>query len=99
PADMSIAPGQRVQRGYSCTAAGATRLISLYGHYHAHDVHFSASVVRASGQSVPVYDSFDWEDIPVYQYDSISMNTAARVGDKVDGAASGLLELKAGDKL
>ena len=99
PADMSIAPGQHVQRSYACTSAGATRIISLYGHYHAHDVHFGVSVVRASGTISPVYDSFDWEDIPVYQYDSISTNPVARVAERVDGAASGLLELTAGDQL
>jgi hypothetical protein len=31
PADMSIPAGQHVQRGYSCTASGVTRIISLYG--------------------------------------------------------------------
>jgi hypothetical protein len=99
PADMSVPAGERVQRHYACATAGDTRIISLYGHYHAHGVHFSAWVERASGERVPVYDSFDWEDIPVYQYDSISNNPPANVGSGVDGAMSGILMLAAGDAL
>jgi hypothetical protein len=99
PADMSVPAGAHVQRHYACASAGATRIISLYGHYHAHGIHFSAWVERAAGERVTVYDSFGWEDIPVYQYDTITTNPQARVADRLDGALSGMLSLAAGDAL
>jgi hypothetical protein len=99
PGDMAVPAGQSLLAEYSCSVGSPTRIISLYGHYHANDKHFSAWVERASGERVAVYDSFAWEDIPVYQYDSLSMNPVANTASRLDGAMSGLLELSAGDRL
>jgi hypothetical protein len=99
PADMSIAAHTAVTVEYKCSAAGDTRIVTMYGHYHAHDIHFSAWLAPATGQKTPVYDSFNWNEIPVYQFDSISTNPVADVSRKVDGAMSGQLVLHAGDQL
>lgn len=99
PADVAVQPGQRARLEYKCAITGDTRIISLYGHYHAHGERFGIAVARASGEKLSVYESFDWEDIPVYQYDSISMNPQPNVAASLDGAASGVLELKSGDVL
>jgi hypothetical protein len=99
PADMSIPPGQRAEREYACAVSDETRIISLYGHYHAHGERFGAWVERPSGERISVYESFDWEDIPVYQYDTISMNPEPSVDTTTDGALSGMLTLSAGDSL
>ena len=98
PADMSIPAHRAVKLEYRCAASGDTRIISMYGHYHAHGEHFSVTLKRG-GMEMPVYDSFNWEDIPVYQFDSISMNPAADVTNKTDGALTGQLMLHAGDEL
>jgi hypothetical protein len=99
PADVAVPAGQRRRLEYKCAVTSDTRIISLYGHYHAHGQRFGIAVVRASGERLSVYESFDWEDIPVYQYDSLSRNPLASVDASIDGAASGLLMLKSGDAL
>jgi hypothetical protein len=99
PGDMAIQAGAHVQREYRCLVRSAARVISLYGHYHAHNVRFGAWLQRGASERTPVYESFDWEDIPVYQFDSISTNPTPDVGARVDGALSGLLTLEPGDAL
>lgn len=99
PADMTIEPGAHVQREYRCDVASPARLISLYGHYHAHGLRFSARLERASGEVLSIYESFDWADIPVYQFDSVSTNPTPSATLRTDGAISGLLMLAPGDAL
>jgi hypothetical protein len=99
PADMSIPAGQSVQREYACSVTSAARIISLYGHYHAHNTRFGAWIEHASGASTSIYESFHWEDIPVYQFDSISSNPIAHVESRTDGAMSGLLMVAPGDRI
>lgn len=99
PADMAIAAGQHVQREYTCRVTSSARIISLYGHYHAHALRFGVWLARASGERISVYESFDWADIPVYQFDSISSNPQPDVDARLDGASSGLLRVEAGDEL
>jgi hypothetical protein len=96
---MAIEAGAHLQREYRCPVRSAARIISLYGHYHAHNIRFGVFVQRGSGERTSVYESFDWEDIPVYQFDSISTNPAPDVERSVDGALSGLLTLEPGDAL
>lgn len=99
PADMAIAAGRKVKLEYACAITGEARIIAMYGHYHAHGRRFGTWVVRASGEKVSVYESFNWTDIPVYQFDSVTMNPAPDVTNMIDGAASGELVLHAGDAL
>jgi hypothetical protein len=98
PADMNIAPGEHQALEYMCSIPEDTRIITLLGHRHASTDRFGVWVIRG-GEKTDVYESFDWEDIPTYQYDSISKNPVPNVDMKVDGASSGVLELKAGDEL
>lgn len=99
PADMAIPAGRSVKLEYKCAAAADTRLISMYGHYHAHNQRFGSWLVRAGGERVSIYESFDWEDIPVYQFDTQSKNPEPNLTAKTDGAFSGLLAVKAGDEI
>jgi hypothetical protein len=99
PADMSIPAGQSVQREYACRITSESRIVSMYGHYHAHNRRFGVWLERASGERVSIYESFNWEDIPVYQFDSISSNPQPNADSRSDGALSGLLEVEAGDEL
>ncbi|HTU62839.1 MAG TPA: hypothetical protein VMF89_30475, partial [Polyangiales bacterium] len=98
PADMNIGPRQRVQLEYKCAANSGARLISMYGHFHAHGERFSVWLMRGADK-LPIYDSFHWEDIPVYQFDSVSMNPQPDAAAKRDGAFNGLLKLDAGDEI
>jgi hypothetical protein len=99
PLDVAVAPGESAELEYKCTPAGATRIISLLGHRHVSTDRFAAWVVKASGEKIDAYESFSWEDIPTYQYDSVSKNPVPDVANKVDGASSGMLELAPGDEL
>lgn len=99
PADVAIPARQSARLEYRCPVSTNARIISLYGHYHAHGERFGVAVTRASGEKVSIYESFDWADIPVYQYDSVSTNPTPNVGSRMDGAMSGMLELALGDTL
>jgi hypothetical protein len=100
PADMAIPAGRAVKLEYKCPAATAsTRLISMYGHYHAHNTRFGAWIVRSGGERTPIYESFDWEHIPVYQFDSQSKNPVPDATAHRDGAFSGVLNVQAGDEV
>jgi hypothetical protein len=100
PADMAIPAGRAVKLEYKCPAATASaRLISMYGHYHAHNERFGAWLVRRGSERVSIYESFDWEHIPVYQFDSQSKNPMPDAMLQRDGAFSGLLNIDAGDEV
>jgi hypothetical protein len=76
-----------------------SRIITMNGHRHAHTDRFSVWVKKPSGDEVRAYESFNWEDMPTYQYDSVSMNPAPDVTNKTDGASTGELTLTKGDEL
>ena len=46
-----------------------------------------------------MYQSLDWLDEPTYRYDSVTMNPVADSSKKQDGAFSGILMTKPGQKL
>src|SRR6185369_11501587 len=77
----------------------SVRILSYFGHRHVSTDRFGIWVERASGETISAYESFDWQDMPVYQYDSISHNPMPDVDAKHDGGHSGLLELNAGDQV
>jgi hypothetical protein len=99
PADLNIPAGERRVLHYSCPVSAPVRVITLNGHRHASTTRFGAWVVRKDGTSQSVYESFDYNDMPTYQYDSLSKNPAPSLDRKLDGATTGLLELDAGDQL
>jgi len=98
PADVSIQPGVHKELHYVCDVSGSTRVITLNGHRHLNTDRFGVWLERG-GEDIPVYESFYYTDMPTYQYDSLSMNPTPDLATKTDGAYSGMLELRAGDKL
>ena len=99
PADLNIPPGEHRVLHYSCPVSAPVRIITLNGHRHASTSRFGAWVVRKDGSSQSVYESFDYNDMPTYQYDSLSKNPTPSLDRRLDGATTGLLELDAGDQL
>jgi hypothetical protein len=100
PRDVSIPAKQRTVLKYRCDVASDSRIITMNGHRHAHTDRFAVWVKKKeSGESVRAYESFDWEDMPTFQYDSISTNPTANVDKRIDGASSGVLEVTEGDEL
>jgi hypothetical protein len=99
PLDVSIPAHQETDLQYRCDVTADARIITMLGHRHAHTTRFGIWVKKASGEMVDSYESFHWEDMPTYQYDSVSTNPTPDVPNKVDGASSGQLKLSAGDQL
>ena len=76
------------------TVNGDGRIISLFGHRHAATVRFSAWLNEEM-----IYDSWDWEESRLFNYDSITQNPAINPAMKLDGAKSGVVKVKRGDKV
>jgi hypothetical protein len=93
---MGIAPGEHVIKHGACTVNGTGRMLTLYGHVHAHNQRFSAWRTRG-GQKTLIHEQYDWEHPTVSEYSSIEMNPALDPANKVDGGYSGVLDLKPGD--
>jgi hypothetical protein len=76
----------------SVTADG--RVISLFGHRHASTTRF---VTWLNGDVV--YDSWDWVEARLFNYDSITQNPPVDAAQMVDGATSGIMNVKKGDQV
>ena len=99
PVDVSIPAKQRTVLKYKCDVQEDSRIITMNGHRHAHTDRFAIWVKKESGEEIHAYESFDWEDMPTYQYDSVSTNPEPDVDTKIDGASSGELNVTKGDQL
>ncbi len=100
PADLfAIGPGEHAELHYVCDVTGNTRIVTLNGHRHSHTDRFGAWIERANGEVLSVYESFEYQDMPTYQYDSISQNPVPDLDARIDGASSGLLEVGPGDEI
>ncbi len=102
PKDFAVSPGAVLDYHASWTVPSGTtiRLVSAFGHRHFWTTNFSSWIERAGAASpAVVYQSFDWANMPSYRYDSLAQNHAPDPSNHVDGAASGITTLNAGDKL
>lgn len=89
-----IQPGAHQMITTTVTASGDGRFVTLFGHRHAHADRFAAWLNDSL-----IYDSWDWVESRVFNYDSITMNPAPNPTAKTDGAVSGMLPFKKGDKI
>jgi hypothetical protein len=96
---LSLSPNQTADYHYAWSVAGDVRLIRVFGHRHFWTPNFSTWIERAGGQTELVYQSYDWQDMPTYRYDSVVKNPPLDPMGKTDGAVSGVTMLHAGDKL
>ena len=78
----------------TATISGTGRVLTLFGHRHAHTERFATWL-----NDKLVYDSWDWVESRVFNYDSITQNPAPNPTAKSDGATSGIIEIKSGDKV
>ena len=87
PADLNIPNGEHRYLHYRCDVPGNTRIMTLNGHRHAWTDRFGVWLIRAgTTEEVPVYESFDYNDMPTYQYDSVTQNPVPNRGTETDGA-------------
>jgi len=98
-ANVDYPPNQLIDNVGSYAPTADTRIVSIFGHRHAWTTRFSAELVRASGETTEMYDSFNWLEMPTYQLDSLTQNPPADVAAQRDGALSGLTILHPGDQI
>jgi hypothetical protein len=101
PKSLNIPPGTVADLHYSWTVSGnPIRFIRAFGHRHFWDTNFSVWVLRSGGTTPEIlYQSFDWENLPTYVYDSEITNPVPNPAAHTDGAASGVIMLNPGDQL
>jgi hypothetical protein len=88
PAQQPVVPaGQQV------------RVLGLSGHVHAHTTHETVWLNHASGGKDVIYDTYNWEDPIIAEYDTAHHNPVPGASPGADGAASGDLILQAGDTI
>jgi hypothetical protein len=73
---------------------GEGRIINLFGHRHAWTDRFA---VRHNDELI--YDSWDWEESVVFEYNSVTTNPPPDPTAKTDGAVSGVRPVHPGDKI
>ena len=86
---MRIEPGTRTTLHFSCSPTQAVRLLAVSGHFHAHTERFSAWKVSATGDRTLIMESFHWEELAAYNFDSVTQNTPSDRTALKDGAMSG----------
>jgi hypothetical protein len=91
---LNVAPGQKQELTYSMTAPNDGRIIQLFGHRHVWTPRFAVWLNEKL-----IYDSWSWQESVTFNYDSLTMNPAINTAGMVDGAVSGVLPVKSGDKL
>jgi hypothetical protein len=91
---QSIAPGASGTVRGKKTITEAGRILTLYGHRHSNNVRFAAYL---NGELI--FDDYEWKEPAVFEFNSLTDNPAPEVGSGKAGAATGMLELKAGDVL
>jgi hypothetical protein len=93
---MNISPGTHVYKHGACTIAQPGRLLTVYGHVHAHNQRFSVWRTRGSEKTL-IHEAYDWEHPNVSEFSSTVMNPALGPTTKKDGGFSGMVDLKQGD--
>lgn len=91
---MSIAPGESETLTYTDTFAEPGRIIQLFGHRHVWTPRFAVWL-----NDDLIYESWDWQESVTYNFDSLTNNPPINTAGMTDGAASGVIEVQAGDKL
>jgi hypothetical protein len=96
--NMGIAPGTHVLKHGACNITQPGRLMTTYGHVHAHNKRFSVWRTRG-GDKMLVHEAYDWGHPNVSEFSSKVMNPALDPMNHVDGGFSGVVDLKPGDVL
>jgi hypothetical protein len=91
---LSVAPGENQALTYMQEFSAPGRIIQLWGHRHVWTPRFAVWLNEDL-----VYDSWDWRESVVFNYDTITDNPAPNPEDQQDGALSGMLGVEAGDQL
>jgi hypothetical protein len=89
-----IPVGASISLGKEVEIEGSGRIISMFGHRHAWTDRFAVW-----HNDRLVYDSWNWQESIVFNYDSITENPPPNPEGMTDGAVSGILDVQEGDRL
>jgi hypothetical protein len=89
---LTIPPGEHRELQYSAVFGEAGHIIQLFGHRRAWTPRFAAWL-----NDELIYDSHDWIESVIVNYDSITMNPP--IDGVHDGAKSGIVPFSANDRL
>jgi hypothetical protein len=96
---MAIQPHTKETLNYKCPPlTEPKRMVSLFGHRHAHTTRFSAWAHRAGVREL-IYEDYDWQEPTELTYNSVVKNPAADPARRKAGGASGILDFAVGDTL
>lgn len=95
---MGIAPGQHVYAHGTCNITGTGRLLTAYGHVHAHNQRFSVWRTRGA-EKLLIHEAYDWEHPNISEYSSTVVNDPLNPTSRVDGGFSGIVDLIPGDQI
>lgn len=106
-APVNVRPHETVTTGSECRFEQAiltpeqseARVLSLFGHAHAHNTRFAVWKDAADGTSQLVYDNYEWEESPQFFYNTLVQNPVPDPATRTSGASSGILSLVAGERL
>jgi hypothetical protein len=96
---FAIPPGAHQTIGpNSARVNGSGRIVTMYGHYHANTVRFSAWRTRG-GQRDLILEDYDWHDPLILEYSSVVQNPTPNPDIYAAGGWNGVLDIEAGDTL
>jgi hypothetical protein len=95
---LAVPPGGHQAVHNACTIGGDTRILDIFGHFHAHTTRFSAWRTRGDQKDL-FYEVFDWHDTPTISYDTATKNGTPSRDDRSPGGMSGILDIQKGDTL
>jgi hypothetical protein len=95
---LAVPPGGHQVVHNACTIGGDTRILDIFGHFHAHTTRFSAWRTRGDQKDL-FYEVYDWHDTPTISYDSATKNGMPNRDERSPGGMSGLLDIQKGDTL
>jgi hypothetical protein len=98
-AGMSVQPHTKEILNYkSQPLTQAKRVVSLFGHRHAHTTRFTVWAHR-NGVREQIYEDYDWQEPTELSYNSVVINPAADPVKRVAGGSSGILNFAVGDSM
>jgi hypothetical protein len=72
------------------------RVVSLFGHRHAHTTRFTIWAHR-NGVREQIYEDYDWQEPTELSYNSVVVNPTADPDRRTAGGSSGILNFEVGD--
>ena len=95
---INTPPGAKQTVKGDCPVYTTRRIVSLFGHYHAHTTRFSVWNERGSSREL-VYESYNWEEPGTLQYDSLTPNVKPDPKAGTVGGHNGILTIKPHDNI